>query len=564
VISHNGLASADALQLGEGLRIPAAARPSGSDTTAVASRTATTYVVKTGDTLFAIAEKAGVAEAQRGSWMEQVVALNGLSGPDALRMGETLRLPGISGGNARTEGPAAQATGSTAYVVKPGDTLYGIASQRGVSEGELVAWFSRVLQLNGMTSPDSLSVGADLRLPAATGASPQPRPASEPLVSYTVRPGDTLSSIADDSGVPAQDVAAWIRRVIEANDLDGPDLLRVGAALRVPAPRSSVPASRASTLTTTSYAVKPGDTLSEIARRSGISETELAAWLNHVIELNSLPGAESLRAGATLQVPVAAEPAASTPAPSATAAPAQAPAASALGGWSATETLTYVVQAGESLDSIARKHGVAAAQISAWIDRVAQLSRINRNDALLAGEVLLIPAPQAAPVAAVAVQSPAAAPKPAVSRIKYKVKPGDSLFDIAVAHGVSERRQPGWVADVLDLNSLASADMIIAGKELLLPEDTPSPASTPAPAPAAASAPAAAPAVNSAASAPGLLRGPNGSCFYTVQTADTWDGIAQKLGVAAERRAAWIASIRDLNGLVNSPPPVGDGLRMLC
>jgi lipoprotein NlpD len=73
---------------------------------------------------------------------------------------------------------------------------------------------------------------------AAPGSSVAPKPApartpDERPQFYTVKPGDTLYSIALDHGVDYRELASW-------NGLDNPGALRVGQQLRVVAPASGV------------------------------------------------------------------------------------------------------------------------------------------------------------------------------------------------------------------------------------------------------------------------------------------------------------------------------------
>ena len=71
------------------------------------------------------------------------------------------------------------------YPVQPGDTLGGIAQALGVSVADLRA-------LNNLSDPNRVRAGQLLRVPAAGRSSG---------AGYRVRPGDTLGSIAEDTGV---------------------------------------------------------------------------------------------------------------------------------------------------------------------------------------------------------------------------------------------------------------------------------------------------------------------------------------------------------------------------
>jgi membrane-bound lytic murein transglycosylase D len=97
-----------------------------------------------------------------------------------------------------------------------------------------------------------------------------------------VRRGDTLSRIARRFGVSEQDLAAQ-------NRLTNRNSLQVGQVLQLPGGRV-VP-------TSGDYTVRPGDTLTDIARRHGVSVQEILA-------LNRLMNRNQLRVGQTLRLPV--------------------------------------------------------------------------------------------------------------------------------------------------------------------------------------------------------------------------------------------------------------------
>jgi LysM repeat protein len=159
----------------------------------------TTYVVKSGDTLNAIATQFGIPPAQQAAWVQEVLRLNGLPDASLLQSGVELRLPRVpatpiptgspaaSPTRAATTAPtqaaasptsAAQATatprptvaaGTGTYTVVSGDNPTIIAEKVGVPAAQIAAWVDQLVALNGI-NPNNLQVGQVLQLPPIPAA----------------------------------------------------------------------------------------------------------------------------------------------------------------------------------------------------------------------------------------------------------------------------------------------------------------------------------------------------------------------------------------------------------
>ncbi|WP_457767085.1 LysM peptidoglycan-binding domain-containing protein [Cyanobium sp. ULC065] len=190
------------------------------------------------------------------------------------------------------------------HVVKPGETLSEIAERYGVS-------LNRLMQLNGIKDPDLVTAGTRLTVPG--GASSGAGSSAGGRGSYTVKPGETLSEIADRLGTTVQ-------RLIELNGIRDPDMVAEGTRLVVPgAPAAARPA--AVNRNAREHTVQPGETLSGIADRYGVPMSRLMA-------LNKLSQPDEIQAGSRLVLrastpaparaaakPAPAKPAAAKPAP---------------------------------------------------------------------------------------------------------------------------------------------------------------------------------------------------------------------------------------------------------
>ena len=136
---------------------------------------------------------------------------------------------------------------------------------------------------NGLSRRSVIQPGQRLNLPSGSksrGASSKPSTATADWSGrYTVRSGDTLSGIASRYRVSV----AELRRV------NGLDTSRIYPGNTLTVPGSANTATENSGSSSTTYRVRKGDTLSDIARQFGVSVKELRR-LNRLNTSRIYPG----------------------------------------------------------------------------------------------------------------------------------------------------------------------------------------------------------------------------------------------------------------------------------
>ncbi|MBW3658362.1 MAG: LysM peptidoglycan-binding domain-containing protein [Actinobacteria bacterium] len=137
------------------------------------------------------------------------------------------------------------------YVLRPGDTLSGVAHRLGTTVSALAA-------ANGITDPDRVRAGDTLDVP---GGAPSPATGTR---TYRVAAGDALSRIARAHGVS-------MATLQEANGISDPDRIRIGQVMRVPAaPAPAAPASgRSGPPAGAAQRAEAGRIIEDVARRYG-------------------------------------------------------------------------------------------------------------------------------------------------------------------------------------------------------------------------------------------------------------------------------------------------------
>jgi LysM repeat protein len=284
------------------------------------------HEVQAGESLSSIAERYGFP-------LETLMDVNGITDPDAIHVGQRLRIPEFVG-----TAPVRITSPGQEHVVAAGETVAIIAAQYGST-------ISAIVEANDLASPDWIIEGQRLLIPVRTEtatAAAAPPPANR---THIVGAGETLSMIADHYGVP-------MARIVEANELRDPSLIFAGRVLVIPGVPQGPPASGGQPPV---HIVQPGETLTLIANRYGVALSVLA-------DANNLADREVIHAGERLLIPGASTPSQTT----------------GYGG------RVHTVRAGEALGTIAGSYGVSVAAI-------AELNGLTNPNHVWVGQVLQIP-----------------------------------------------------------------------------------------------------------------------------------------------------------------------------
>ena len=155
-----------------------------------------TYIVKSGDTLWKIANSYGVT-------VDDIKKANNLTS-NALSINQELIIPAK---NVTVEPEEDEDTGEIKYVVVKGDNLYSIANKYNVTVDEIKS-------ANNLTS-NLLNIGQILVIPG-----------TKDYANYTVQKGDTLWNISNKYGITVNDL-------MKANNLNSTNL-SIGQELIIP------------------------------------------------------------------------------------------------------------------------------------------------------------------------------------------------------------------------------------------------------------------------------------------------------------------------------------------
>ena len=253
IAQANNMGEQDILSIGRTLRIPGLGAVAGSASAEPAAG-GLLYTVKSGDTLITIAKRYAI------DWND-IAAANRLSDFSVLQIGMQLRLPGVAEeGEEEDAAPVAASKSATAavtvvqsssvsYVVRAGDTLYGVAVRNNVT-------WQALAEINGLDEDSLIQIGQKLQLPAVVAA----------------------EAVAEETAAPAALDVATAPVAIQFTT----ELLPVGAQ----SVGGAAPGGR-------TYTVQPGDTVISIAVRNNMNWKEL-------LRINGLDDNTLLQPGQTL------------------------------------------------------------------------------------------------------------------------------------------------------------------------------------------------------------------------------------------------------------------------
>ena len=383
------------------------------------------YTVRAGDSLTSVAATHGLTVGQLASYNNLANDAHILIGQRLwLVAGKVKRQP-VSAQTPSRQSTSTANTNSATHKVSAGESLTAIARKYNISLHALA-------KENGLSITDGVLIGQTLKLPsdAKTANTTMANTSSSPSVnkpeSYTVRAGDSLTSVAATHGLTVGQLASYNNLANDAHILIGQRLwLVAGKVKRQPVSAQTPSRQSTSTANTNSatHKVSAGESLTAIARRYNIS-------LHALAKENGLSVTDGVLIGQTLKLPSDAKAESSTP--------------SRLGNTKNNSTRTpantnigitenYTVRSGDSLTMLSNRFGVA-------IGDLATANGLASNANLRIGQTLKVPK----------------------LTTTYTVKAGDGLIALARRYGISTQ-------ELAKMNNLEPTADLRIGQVLTVP-----------------------------------------------------------------------------------------------
>jgi len=373
------------------------------------SEPADTHTVEAGESLSMIAQSYGVE-------VEDLMELNGITDADAIYVGQALDLPAVA---QRQPTPAPLPT----HEVAPGETLSEIAQQYNIS-------LTRLMLYNNIRDANAVYQGQRLRIPPPEAEPEAEAEETSEDAAATELPTVQATQVATRAVTPTPmpTTAATLTRAAPdepAATATPADEAETGSALAEDSVEIDV--ERITTSLNRSYVVRSGDTLAQIALRTGV-DFEALRQLNRiaVTDIGTLAAGQSLllpATGADLQV--------------------------------LTEEQEYIVKPGDGLGSVAKAFDLTLADL-------LTANRISDPDSIIVGQRLVIPGK-------VLDEAEKAANQVGPLRsgyYYYTVQAGDTLSELAKAFNSTKLA-------IIEYNGLPDEETVYAGLEIRIPYGPP-------------------------------------------------------------------------------------------
>ncbi len=270
LLSYNNLTEKSVLKIGMKLKIP---KPPSIK-----------YTVKSGDSLWKIAKNFNIS-------LSDLLSANHLRENAIIKPGDILIIPGDSdeGMGGSWDENTNPKNNHFVYIVEKGDTLWSIARKYNVRVSTLASY-------NGISEHSVLPIGKKILVPSKSSYIPPKKTKTtksvkttpSKTISYTVKKGDTLWSIARKYNVRVSTLASY-------NGISNLNRLKIGQRLKIPQGSAKYKSSPKK-VSYLYYTVKKGDTLWSISKRFNVS-------LRTIMGLNGLSEKSILRIGKTIKIP---------------------------------------------------------------------------------------------------------------------------------------------------------------------------------------------------------------------------------------------------------------------
>lgn len=324
------------------------------------------YAVKPGESLWSIAQNYQVS-------LRDLSQLNHLENAERLSVGQIIKIPlperSKDDTNIGEDNEEKNNYDWVEHIVERGENISIIAQKYYVPIEE-------ICQLNQISEQDYVYPGQRIKIKAseqvagglkpAQDVKPKDEKGEENNVSseedgqpvyYTVAPGDTLWSIAQDYSVSMESILA-------VNYLNNKDVLSVGQELEIPAIGGA--GKNKDNIQTVEYKVAKGDTLWNIAQKFDVG-------MHEIISTNQLQNITQLSIGQKLDIPASGVAVDKETKKTTTVAQEEKP-----------KDVIHHVQKGETLWGISRKYQVS-------VQSITSSNRISESSRLIVGQKLRIP-----------------------------------------------------------------------------------------------------------------------------------------------------------------------------